>query len=667
MRSVYKKKIYFMLLIVFIIIFIGTGVKASAATKSIVGKDKIWVIKFNNPISYDDKAVGSITVLDKKGEKVNIRLEVSKDKKSIMVKPPVRMYNQGEDYTLNVERDIYSKYGKRLKERKTINFTIKKEEPFNDFVEVNNSEVIISETENKYIFFDMQELKGLDGSSLKENGWNYSVYKTINSDKAKSVIDAGDNPKPLVLPLTIKGWMGVYVGYVNNTEEFKINLNDKEHEFKNYNYNKDKLGDRFINEAFMFAHNFHEDDILNISSLEGKEAHIAYIKFVSLRDEQIALYNNNGNPLENRRTVIYDNDGYTDFFWGKYPDVAALQKFPKNVAFKLNGEINWTVGTTGLLTYNSLYAGPAFQGAEKFDPYVREGDILARQQILNILSKGKSPLEVVADTGQILGINVNASLRMNSFYSDQSTKFLNGSMYDYFTECLQNGSTRMSYYYARYRTYILNVLKEISVVPNVDGITLDFCRSPYLMGSEATQEEKIKIMNTFMRQVRKQIPNKKITVRFPYLNPSSYGLDIDTWIKEGLIDRVVPSAIGQEEYWNMDEYLPQYKSSKVEILIGISANLKGRDLTPETERLLKEGKYVPDNRYLSIEEYLFRANEAYNNGADGIFIFNILNDLDISEDISPKFKILKDKHKVKEWYEFEYEAYLVNDRIEWML
>jgi hypothetical protein len=101
-----------------ILLVIGIKIDARAADNLEVGKDKVWKITFNKKIRYDDEAVDSIKVLDKKGEKVRVRLEFAKDEKTILVKPPIRGYTEGEKYTLIVERNIYSKLNRRLKIKK---------------------------------------------------------------------------------------------------------------------------------------------------------------------------------------------------------------------------------------------------------------------------------------------------------------------------------------------------------------------------------------------------------------------------------------------------------------------------------------------------------------------------------------------------------------------
>jgi len=652
-------------LVMLILLVIGIKIDARAADNLEVGKDKVWKITFNKKIRYDDEAVDSIKVLDKKGEKVRVRLEFAKDEKTILVKPPIRGYTEGEKYTLIVERNIYSKLNTRLKNKKEISFTIRNDGPFKDMQILNPEDSINAEGNKKYVFNRVDKLIGLEDKNIKESGWNYTVYKMANIDASYVIISNKENAEEIKLPVKLKGWFGVYIGYSSDTEGFRVKHNEKEETIIPYEKDSNNKA-KYINESFAFADNF-DGDSISIVPISGKKAEITYIKVVALNNEQVKLYNKE-NEYTTYSRVIYDNDGYTDFFWGKYPDVSSLKQFPVNLYSKTGAkEINWTLGTTGLLTYNSKYAGIPFKDFYKYESFVRDGDILAKKQIINILISGQSPLEIVTKKANEMGIKTSASLRMAAFYSSNSTKFLNGALFDNYGDCLQSNGKSLSYYYPKFREYILNVLKEVSVTENLYGITLDFCRYPNVMGDEASHEEKIYIMTSFIREVRREIPDKKITVRFPYLNPESYGLDIEAWVKEGLVDRIVPSVISYEDFFNFDRYVEMVKGTNVELYLGVTANLKGQDLTPETEKLMKEGKYIPNNEYVSAEEYLFRAHEAYEKGVKGLFLFNTLNDMDLTEEVYPKYKLIGNKVKVDKWYEFEYPAYLVNYKVDWII
>lgn len=660
--SIFTKVMMLTLLALCIITLVKLEAKASDIIE--VNKDKVWTITFNEKIRFDKAVVDSISVVDNKKNKLNIRVEFGEDEKTILVKPPIREYIEGESYTLNIERGIYSKYSsKRIKERKELTFKVKNHDPFENMIDINSQESISAEPNKTYVFNRVNKLTGINGEKVTDMGWKYSIYKSNKLNNPRIMIYNTENAQEILLPVNLTGWLGVYVGYFSDTEEFKIKHKEKEELFKNYNIINTST--RYINETFIFADDFTGNKI-SILPVKGKKAKIAYIKLVGLNKEQIELYNSS-NEYRRYSRVSYDDDGFTDFFWGRYPDVNGLETLPVNLSQKAGaGELNWTLGTTGLLNYNSKYAGMPFEDFYKFEPYVRNGDKLAKEQILNILSSGKSPLEILTAKSKEEGIKINAALRMDTFYVGNELGFLNGTMYDNYQDYRQQNSHVLSYYYPEFREYILNVLKEAAATENLDGITLDFCRYPNVIGKEATPSEKIQIMNSFMREVRREIPHKKITVRFPYLNPKSYGLDVESWVKEGLVDRIIPSVIVYEEFFNIGEYTQMVKGTDIDLYIAITANLKGKDLTKETEELLEDGKYVPDNEYVSVEEYLYRANEVYEEGADGIILFNTLNHIDLREDLSPKFKLLGDKVKARRWHEFEYPSYLVNYKVDFI-
>ncbi|KGM99986.1 hypothetical protein IRP63_10090 [Clostridium botulinum] len=662
----YRKNFIIVMLVSIVSVCFGIKANALDIDNSNVDTNKTWKITFSDKISYDT-AVKLIKVTDRNGEKVNARLELCNNGKTVKVKSPIREYVQGENYSLNIEKGIVSKNkDKKLKESKKVDFKVKCENPFKNMVNIQPGDSVKANGTKQYIFNKVQKIPKSKGKTLEENGWKVRVIQYNKLKDIRGLISSGDNAQSIELPFKLSGWLGVCVGYLNDTEKIRIKVKDKniDNTYVNYNY-KEGRKSKYINEAFVLASNF-KDDILEICPIKGKVTNIAYIKLVSLSNDQIKAYNEKSTKRESQ--VVYDNDGFTDFFWGRYPTVESLERLPLNLVTKVDAdELNWTVGTTGLLNYNSKYAGNAYEDFYKYQYDVREGDKLAKDQVLNIINTSrKSTLEVVANKAKQLGLRVNASLRMNTFYPEGYTEFLNGSMYNDYQDCRQNGGYMLSYYYPKYRNYILNILKEIASTPNVQGITLDFCRYPYIMGNEASLDEKIEIMNYFMKKVKKEIPNKKISVRFPYLDPKSYGLDIETWVKEGLVDRIIPSVISYEEFFDITKYKRMIKGTNVELYLGVSANVEGGDATLDSEKLDEDGK-LPGSKYLTAEEYLYRAEEGYKSGVEGIVMFNTLNILDLEKNVSPMYKMIGDKMAVDRWYKLEYPSYLVNYKVDWII
>ncbi|MCY6484491.1 hypothetical protein OW763_09080 [Clostridium aestuarii] len=666
-KIIYKRVVGALIIMIMLIGCIPGCVQASMENVQTVSKDKVWTIKFNQKIKFDEDTKKAVSVLDEAGNKIYTTVELGRDSKSIIVKPPIKHYNMGETYTLNVDKNIYSLHNNKLSKTEEIKFKIEKVDTYASMQKIKEGDIIISEPGKEYLLNRLDKVKDIEDRDLKEANWDLFAYKYQYLDGGGAVIENKENASKLKLPFQLKGWFAVYIGYATGTEGFKVKGKEKEEVINIFNNTRLKGRNQYVEEAFAFIENFDNNNII-IEPLKDKKAKLTYIKVVGLNEKQVKLHNSYNEYIKYKR-VVYDNDGFSDFFWGKCPSTEELKKVAVDSLKSVDaGEINWEIGTTGWLNYDSYYAGKSFEGSEKYDAYTREGDKLARTQIRNILESGKSPLEIVAKRAKEQGLRVNVSMRMNTFYNDKARYFLNGTIYDKYKQNMQNDSFFLSYYYSRYRNYIMNVLKEVSQVDNVDAITLDFCRYPKVMGNEVSDKRKIDIMNRFMREVRKKIPSYiKISVRVPYLNPDSYGFDIETWVQEGLINRLIPSSITHEDFYDINKYVEMVKGTKVELYVGITANLKGKDLTPETEALLKKGLYIPDNQYLTVEEYLIRAHQAYEAGAKGIFLFNTLNDVDFTKDFSPKFEFLGDKVKVNRWYEFEYESYLVHNKIKIMI
>lgn len=533
-------------------------------------------------------------------------------------------------------------------------------------VNLDPGQTISSSPGNVYLYTQMDKMLAQSQSDALQSGWDLGSYVDSESNKSGSIIENRENALTIKMPVALNGWFRVYVGYVTGTDSFRIGATNSSSQIQingDISLKSNELyGDQWINEKSTIVSNFNNNSI-EINPIPYKKARIAYIKLIGLTDDQVSLYQKQN---DNKKTVIYDFDGYSDFFSGKCPSVEALKnKTIDGLTGKNVGTVNWCLGTTGALNYNSKYAGNAFEGMEEFDSELRDGDKLAKAQILNILASGKSPLEVVADRGADKGIKVNASLRMDVFYNPTIYGFLNGSMYSKYKHFSQPGNFPLSYYYPEVRTYVKNILIEAGSFNNVNGITLDFCRYPTIFGSETPTKDKVIIMNEFLRTLRNELPkNKTITIRIPWNDPIQYGFDVNTWVKEGLLDILIPSSIGNEDKsFDIKSYVDMVKNTNIKLYIGISADVSGHDITKEEEALVKQGLYIHNNEYLDIEQYLLRAYDVYSEGADGIFLFNSTSNLYINSTAPLESTFLGDKVQIEKWHQFDYVSGFMTTKI----
>lgn len=531
---------------------------------------------------------------------------------------------------------------------------------------LNEGDNITAESGKSYIFDQLDKMRDDRARDINQCGWQVLRYKYKGDSNEKVMIQSRSGVDPLIVPLKLNGWFRVYIGYEEDTGAIKVKQNSEEsyelvgtHRYGEY---KEQRGNQIITEKSAIMRNFKEDSI-TIAPDYSQAVRIAYVKFVALTDSEIELYTKEDEGQAGTR-IMYDFDGYSDFFSGKFYDEESFDsKMVQPLAKKNVGEINWCLGTTGMLNYDSKFGGKALSNWGKYEKQLRKGDKLARTNILNILKTGKSPLEIIAAYAEEEGMKVNASLRMNVFYNPSIYGFLNGPMYDNYKDSLQKWSFSMSYNSPKFRTYVKNVFKEAVAIKNVDGITLDFCRYPTVFGAETNSKDKVKIMNGFMRELRKEIPkNKTITVRIPYKNPESYGFDPKTWVKEGLINTLVPSNVDIDDFFDVKPYVNMVKGSKVKLYIGISADVTGKDISKEEDDALA-GKSVSNKTYLSPHQYLARAYEVYSAGADGLFLFNTSETLLMNTQSLKETDCLGDKVKLEKWRKFYYNQPIIKKEV----
>ncbi len=59
-----------------------------------VDQNKVWTIRFNNELSFDDLTKNGITVTDKAGKKVDVGVQLGENNKTVVVSAPVGEYKR---------------------------------------------------------------------------------------------------------------------------------------------------------------------------------------------------------------------------------------------------------------------------------------------------------------------------------------------------------------------------------------------------------------------------------------------------------------------------------------------------------------------------------------------------------------------------------------------
>ncbi len=388
------------------------------------------------------------------------------------------------------------------------------------------------------------------------------------------------------------------------------------------------------------------------------------------------------------KKLIVNNDGHGGFFDGRYTSREAIERELEIYVGTYVSIFEWCVTIGGKANYPSKVTEVIGEDVRVFP---RRGDRRVAELLEGLISSGIDPLRLVIDKCHEIKLDVYPSIRMNPDYDPKWMGEAFARMYNsrfwwenpHLRVRDRRGrlQIKLSYAFPEVRRFKLNIIGEL-LKYDVDGINLDFLRHPPFLGYEDPLIEDFKreygvsplklpeddmrwlkfrarVMTCFMRDVRAMLDRAgedrgrklRISVRVDHRDYLRQGLDIQEWVRKGLIDHLIVSEHGLGGFtFPLKPFRRITESSGCELYFGEEAICSGHDLTPEEDRLLAEGKISEKDlhrRRLSLKEYCQRALKWYSEGADGIHIFNDPNNRDA-------FLILGDIDKIK--------AYLKNEQ-----
>lgn len=248
---------------------------------------------------------------------------------------------------------------------------------------------------------------------------------------------------------------------------------------------------------------------------------------------------------------------------------------------------------------------------------------------------GPDALGTIVDFGHQHGMEVFWSLRMNDTH-DSGDPTMMSAWKKANPECLagswderskyRGGGRRWSavnYAHAMVRDRTVGWFDEVAANYDVDGVELDFFRHPVffastLRGEHATPDE-CEAMNSVIRRIRDGIDKHALRRGRPLLlairvpDSAGYcralGLDVEQWLKEGLVDLMIVSGYFRLNPWQTSVDLGHKYGVKV---YGGLSESRLRDNQARAVRASPEG-------------YRARAMNVWHAGADGVYVFNLFN------------------------------------------
>lgn len=366
-------------------------------------------------------------------------------------------------------------------------------------------------------------------------------------------------------------------------------------------------------------------------------------------------------PRNGSLILITNDDGFSSFHSGRYKGAEDLRKAMLAYKDTQIAVMEWCVIAGSCSNYPSKVTELYGTGMTEFP---RRGDKLAHETVKRMADAGENTLGIVAAACHEAGLSCYASLRMNGDYPESMwggtfPKFANGSFWWKHPEfrvldAKGKPGSHQSFTFPEVREFKLNILREVAE-QDIDGINLDFQRHPTFFGFEKPMSDAFKakygieastvpqddprwfplrfdMMNLFVREVRQLLDEAGkrkgrhlgLSARIDWKKYPTWGCDIDTWLKDGLLDYLVVGQYGLGGYdFDIAPFVKLAQGSGCAVLFGEESIVKGHDRTAEEDRLIAAGKMKPaPSTLLTREQYDQRAAKVRAAGAQGVHLFN---------------------------------------------
>ena len=366
-------------------------------------------------------------------------------------------------------------------------------------------------------------------------------------------------------------------------------------------------------------------------------------------------------PRNAEKLVVVNDDGFSAFFSGEYTSADDLRRKIRNFADTQVAVLEWCITAGSRVNFPARTSELVGTGVTEFP---RRGDKLASETFRRLAAEGTDTLAVVAAACRETGIACYASVRMNGDYpagwmGAALPAMMNSDFWRAHPEFRVRDKagadkTKLSYAFPEVRAFRLGLIRE-AAERDIAGVNLDFLRHPDFFGYDeplvqefqrrfgvdprtvsATDRRwldlRCEIMSGFLRDVRRVLDEAGqrrgqrlgLSARVDWKQSRNVGCDVETWLKEGLLDYLVVGQRSLGGYsFDLKPFVALARPSGCAVLFGEEAILTGNDLTPQEDKLVAEGKMAaPKRGMLTLEQYHARAARWFAAGADGLHLFN---------------------------------------------
>lgn len=247
--------------------------------------------------------------------------------------------------------------------------------------------------------------------------------------------------------------------------------------------------------------------------------------------------------------IAYRHDGFSLYFRESLINRSFLEQNYVNCFENTNAKtLIWGLGPGSVFCYETKIGQIFGEGLNENElAMLRSGDRWVNKNVMNLINEG-GPLNIAVERSHKLGLEIFARLEMNHEYGPASSDnwmwvgFV-GDFNKRHPEYRIGKSVLLDFKHKEVRDFKISILREAAEI-GVDGISMDFAVYPPFFENPDTL-----MMTQFVRDVRtmlnevgkRQGRHIKLMVRVPFEKYMGIGLDWKTWMKEKLIDIIVPT------------------------------------------------------------------------------------------------------------------------------
>ncbi|MCE5237419.1 hypothetical protein LLH23_02890 [bacterium] len=258
--------------------------------------------------------------------------------------------------------------------------------------------------------------------------------------------------------------------------------------------------------------------------------------------------------------LAYRHDGFSPFYTRPpFTRRTLEERYVDPLAGSNAGLLVWGLGPGSVFCYETKVGEVFGEGLdERQRGLLREGDLWVHENVMGLIREGPGPLRMAVERAHAVGLKLLARLEMNHEYGPAAADnwmwvaFV-GRLNKEHPEYRIPGRVLLDFKHPEVRAFKLAIFRE-ALEAEADGLELDLAVYPPFF-----EQPDPATMTSFLREVRQLLDefgarrgkHLDMMVRVPAYGYAELGLDWPTWLREHLVDIIVPTHLRPGDYFDI--------------------------------------------------------------------------------------------------------------------